>query len=84
MQLPGEFSPFIEKSGFLLSGRGGYPPPTPLVVRPLKKNFFMCVFPKLEHISYSSIPLKAGGERGGRGIPLRIQISTCFITVRSG
>ena len=23
MQLPGEFSPLIEKSGFLLSGRGG-------------------------------------------------------------
>ena len=28
MQLPGEFSPFLEKKGgFLLSGRGGYPPP---------------------------------------------------------
>ena len=39
MQLPGEFSPFIEKKiGFLLSGRGG-PPPTPLVVRPLKTTF---------------------------------------------
>ena len=46
MQLPGEFSPFIEKNGFLLSGRGVTPPPTPLVVRPLKKTlFFMCVFP---------------------------------------
>ena len=26
MQLPGEFSPFIEKSGFLISGRGVTPP----------------------------------------------------------
>ena len=43
MQLPGEFSPFIEKSVFLLSGRGGLPLPTPLVVRPLKKNHFFYV-----------------------------------------
>ena len=36
----------VFKDGFLLSGRGGYPPPL-LVVRPLKKTlFFMCVFPK--------------------------------------
>ena len=37
-------SPFIEKSGFLLSGQGVTPlPPTPLVVRPLKKTLFLCV-----------------------------------------
>jgi len=46
MQLPGEFSPFIEKSGFLLSGRGGGYPPYPLSGPTTKKNtFFMCVFP---------------------------------------
>ena len=52
MQLPGEFSLFIEgKSGFLLSGRGGgVTLPTPLVVRPLKKLFFMCVFPYLIYL----------------------------------
>ena len=44
MQIPGEFSPFIEKSVFLLSGRGVTPPPTPLVVRPLKKiHFYVCL-----------------------------------------
>ena len=42
MQLPGEFSPFIEKSGFCLVV-GGLPLPTPLVVRPLKKHFYLCV-----------------------------------------
>ena len=37
MQLPGEFSPFIERKVVFC-----------LVVRPLKKTlFFMCVFPKL-------------------------------------
>ena len=39
---------FIEKSVFLLSGRvggGGFTLPTPLVVQPLKKKKFMCVFP---------------------------------------
>ena len=45
MQLPGEFSPFLEKSGFLLSGRGVTPPPALLVVRPLKKpGYQMLIF----------------------------------------
>ena len=36
----------VFKDGFLLSGRGGYPPP-PLSGPTTKKNtFFMCVFPK--------------------------------------
>ena len=43
MQLPGEFSPFIEKSGFLLSGRGGYPPPYTLSGPTIKKKLFLCV-----------------------------------------
>ena len=48
MQLPSEFSPFIEKRGFLLSGRGGYPPPSPLSGPTTKKKlFFMRVFPKI-------------------------------------
>ena len=49
MQLPGEFTPFIEKNVvFCLVVGGVTPPPTPLVVRPIKKNtFFMCVFPYL-------------------------------------
>ena len=36
-----------KKSVFLRSGQGGLPftLPTLLVVRPLKKHFFMCVFP---------------------------------------
>ena len=49
MQLPGEFFPFIEqKSGFLLSGRGGggVTPPYALSGPTTKKNtFFSCVFP---------------------------------------
>ena len=46
MQLPGEFSPFIEKKLFFCLVVGGGTPPPPLVVRTLKKNtFFMCVFP---------------------------------------
>ena len=46
MQLPGEFSPLIEKKWFFAEWSGGLPLPTPLVVRPLKKTlFFMCVFP---------------------------------------
>ena len=47
MQLPGEFSPFIEKKVvFCLVVGGGLPPSPLLVVRPLKKPpFFMCVFP---------------------------------------
>ena len=45
MQLPGEFSPFIEKKCFLLSGRGGFTLPTPLMVRPLKKHFFYVCLP---------------------------------------
>ena len=51
MQLPGEFSPFIEKKVvFCLVVGGGLPLPTPLVVRPLKKStFFMCVFPYRHH-----------------------------------
>ena len=46
MQLPGEFSPFIEKSGFLLSGRGGgvYPPYT-LSGPTTKKTFFYVFLP---------------------------------------
>ena len=37
MQLPGEYSPFIEKKCFFAQWSGGLPLPTPLVVRPLKK-----------------------------------------------
>ena len=49
MQLPGEFSPFIEKKVFfLLSGRG-ITPPHPLSGPTTKKNtFFMCVFPYIQ------------------------------------
>ena len=44
MQLPGEFSPFIEKKVFFcLVVGGGLPLPTPIVVRPLKKQLFLCV-----------------------------------------
>ena len=47
MQLPGEFSPFIEKKWFFAQWSRGLPPSPLLVVRPLKKTlFFMCVFPK--------------------------------------
>ena len=47
MQLPGEFSPFIEKKVvFCLVVRGVSPLP-PLSGPTTKKNtFFMCVFPK--------------------------------------
>ena len=46
MQLPGEFSQFIEKkSGFLLSGRGGVTPLPPLSGPTTKKNtfFYVCL-----------------------------------------
>ena len=45
MQLPGEFSPFIEKSVFLLSGRGGgVTSPYTLCGLTTKKNtLFLCV-----------------------------------------
>ena len=50
MQLPGEFSPFIEKKCFFAQWSGGLPPSPLLVVRPLKKTlFFMCVFPYHNH-----------------------------------
>ena len=44
-QLPGEFSPFIEKKVVfcVVVGGGGLPLHTPLVVRPLKKTLFLCV-----------------------------------------
>ena len=47
MQLPGEFSPFIEKKCFFLSGGGGgFTPPYTLSGPTTKENtFFMCVFP---------------------------------------
>ena len=46
MQLPGEFSPFIEKKVVFCLVVGGVTHPPLLVVRPLKKPlFFMCVFP---------------------------------------
>ena len=43
MQLPGDFSSFIEKKWFFAKWSGGLPLPTPLVVRPLKKTLFLCV-----------------------------------------
>ena len=47
MQLPGEFSPFIEKKVlFLLSGRGGVTPPYTLSgPTTKKKNFFYVCLP---------------------------------------
>ena len=51
LQLPGEFSPFIEKKVVFCLVVGGVTPPPLLVVRPLKKPlFFMCVFPNASSI----------------------------------
>ena len=51
MQLPGEFSPFIEKRVFFCLVVGGVtPPPTLLVVRPLKKTFFYVCLPLINGI----------------------------------
>ena len=44
---------FREKSVFFAQWSGGYTQPTPLVVRPLKKSFFMCVFPKRKPLASS-------------------------------
>ena len=38
MQLPGEFSPFIEKSGFLVVGEGGGVTPTYTLSGPTTKK----------------------------------------------
>ena len=47
MQLPGEFSPFIEKKVVFCLVVGGVTPLPPLSGPTTKKNtFFMCVFPK--------------------------------------
>ena len=43
MQLPGEFSPFIEKSGFFAYWSGRLPPPYPLSGPTTKKPTFLCV-----------------------------------------
>ena len=43
MQLPGEFSPIIEKKVVFCLVVGGVTPPSLLVVRPLKKATFLCV-----------------------------------------
>ena len=47
MQLPSEFSPFIEKKCFFAQWLGGLPlpHPTPLVVRPLKEPLFYVCLP---------------------------------------
>ena len=46
MQLPGEFSPFIEKKVVFCLAVGGVTPLPPLSGPTTKKNtFFMCVFP---------------------------------------
>ena len=49
MQLPGEFSPFIEKKWFFAQWSGGLPPPIYTLSGPTTKKtlFFMCVFPQL-------------------------------------
>ena len=48
MQLPGEFSPFIEKKVVFCLVVGGVTPLPPLSGPTTKKNtFFMCVFPYL-------------------------------------
>ena len=47
MQLPGEFSPFIEKKVFFFLVVEGVTPPYTLSGPTTKKNtFFMCVFSK--------------------------------------
>ena len=52
MQLPGEFSPFIEKKVVFCLVVGGVTPPPLLVVRPLKKPlFFYVCLPLTLHFS---------------------------------
>jgi len=50
MRLPGEFSPFIEKSGFLLSGRGVTPLPPLSGPTTKKTTFLLCVASLRLHI----------------------------------
>ena len=58
MQLPGEFSPFIEKKVVFCLVVGGVTPPTPLVVRPLKKKLFLCVSSLSEHYDFDNVDLE--------------------------
>ena len=50
MQLPGEFSPFIEKKEVYCLVVGVPPPHTLSGPTTEKNTFFMCVFPKLSHL----------------------------------
>ena len=59
------FSIYRKQSVFLLSGRGTLP--TPLVVRPLKKNtFYMCVFSYASFVCTSSINCSYESKWGER------------------
>ena len=77
MQLPGEFSPSMEKSGFLLSGRG-VTPPFILSGPTTKKHFFYVCLPQLrESPSHSVLQLQHGQRTFAWSCDLQPESACC-------
>ena len=64
MQLPGEFSPFIDKKVVFCLVVGGVTPPAPLSGPTTKKTtFFLCVSSLTCSIFFAVLPYKFAGKR---------------------
>ena len=69
LQLPGEFSPFIEKKCFFCLVVGGVTPTYTLSGRTDKKNFFSCVsslipYPFLSEAFFPDFVVLSGSSEG--------------------